>query len=111
VGPIPAGGALDGAVFVPGTTKGQMRPVEVSGHLFDANDRPAANIAVVLLMRPVQKTANGTIEPVPDPLSTTVTKRGKFRVLARATTDAEGRFVLRGGRSARGEVRWRAGRF
>jgi hypothetical protein len=104
VGPAPPPVADDepvvsGANPVPATaTARDGRTVTVRGQVVGPDGRPLAGVSVALLARPVrlEDRAEKTFTPLDDPLSDVETFRGRFRALARGTTDADGRYELTG---------------
>jgi RNA polymerase sigma factor (sigma-70 family) len=70
------------------------RSVTAHGRVVDPAGRPMPGVTVLLLSRPVRRLSPSAIEPIPDPAATRAIHLGKFRELARGTTDADGAFTL-----------------
>jgi RNA polymerase sigma factor (sigma-70 family) len=99
--PVPAATADDDdpAVVSGAAAAGRGdRTVTVRGRVIGPDGMPLVGVEVALLARPVRLTdkTDKTFDPIDDPLADVVLPKGRFRALARGTTDADGKYQLTG---------------
>ncbi len=72
------------------------KTVTIRGRVIGPDGMPLAGVQVALLARPVRLNPDKSFDPLDDPLADVVLPKGRFRALARGTTDADGRYEMTG---------------
>lgn len=80
-------------IFQP-SPQDDAKTITAYGRIVDIAGRPLQGVTILLLSRPVRLLGGDRLEAIPDPLATVAYERGRFRVLARTLTDADGRYRL-----------------